>query len=233
MSKRRSSAASSAVRGKLGVVLVAGGQGTRLGFDHPKGLFPVGPISKAPLFQILFEKLLAAGTRYGAAIPLYIMTSPATHDDTVAASRSTPVSVCRPRTSWPSARERCRPSTPSRASCSWKAGSLFLSPDGHGGMLGALDRSGALADIQRPGSSSCSTCRSTIPWSWSAIRCSSATTCWQNPRRRRKSSPSSSRSIGSATWWPSTAGADHRVQRSARRCGGPAAAGRFAQALGG
>ena len=97
--------------GKLGVVLVAGGQGTRLGFDHPKGLFPVGPISKAPLFQILFEKLLAARKRYGAAIPLYIMTSPATHEDTVAAlDKCAAASAYRPRTSWFSARERCRPS---------------------------------------------------------------------------------------------------------------------------
>jgi UDP-N-acetylglucosamine/UDP-N-acetylgalactosamine diphosphorylase len=45
--------------GKLGVVLVAGGQGTRLGFDHPKGLYPIGPVSGATLFQILFEKLIA------------------------------------------------------------------------------------------------------------------------------------------------------------------------------
>ena len=45
--------------GQVGVVLVAGGQGTRLGFDHPKGMFSIGPVSGATLFQILFEKIAA------------------------------------------------------------------------------------------------------------------------------------------------------------------------------
>ena len=44
--------------GKVGVALVAGGQGSRLGFDHPKGMYPVGPISDASLFEILFAKIL-------------------------------------------------------------------------------------------------------------------------------------------------------------------------------
>ncbi|MGH7194701.1 MAG: UTP--glucose-1-phosphate uridylyltransferase, partial [Candidatus Saccharimonadales bacterium] len=66
--------------GRLGVVLVAGGQGTRLGFDHPKGCFAIGPVSNASLFQILLEKVLAVGRRYGRSIPLYLMTSPATHE---------------------------------------------------------------------------------------------------------------------------------------------------------
>jgi UDP-N-acetylglucosamine/UDP-N-acetylgalactosamine diphosphorylase len=70
--------------GRVGVVLVAGGQGTRLGFDHPKGCFSIGPISRASLFQILLEKVLATSRRYGAPLPLYLMTSDATHDDTAA-----------------------------------------------------------------------------------------------------------------------------------------------------
>ncbi len=70
--------------GELGVILVAGGQGTRLGFDRPKGMFPIGPISAKSLFQIHVEKIVAAGRRYGVRIPLYLMTSPATHEDTAA-----------------------------------------------------------------------------------------------------------------------------------------------------
>src|SRR4051812_6620422 len=45
--------------GKVGAILVAGGQGTRLGYDHPKGMFPLGPVSDASLFQMLCEQLLA------------------------------------------------------------------------------------------------------------------------------------------------------------------------------
>ena len=70
--------------GKVGAILVAGGQGTRLGFDKPKGMFPIGPVSERSLFQIFCEQLLARGRRAGAVIPYFIMTSDATHDDTVA-----------------------------------------------------------------------------------------------------------------------------------------------------
>ena len=68
---------------EVGAVLVAGGQGTRLGFNHPKGMFPLGPISGRTLFEIHVEKLLAVARRYGVRIPLYLMTSPATHEETL------------------------------------------------------------------------------------------------------------------------------------------------------
>ena len=69
--------------GKVGVLLVAGGQGSRLGFDHPKGLYEIGPVSGASLLQIHFEKALAVARRYGASMPIYMMTSPATHEEQV------------------------------------------------------------------------------------------------------------------------------------------------------
>jgi UDP-N-acetylglucosamine/UDP-N-acetylgalactosamine diphosphorylase len=50
---------------------VAGGQGTRLGYDGPKGTFPVTPLIRGkPLFQVFAEKILAAGRRYGRPIAL-------------------------------------------------------------------------------------------------------------------------------------------------------------------
>ncbi|HVU88083.1 MAG TPA: UDPGP type 1 family protein [Pirellulales bacterium] len=138
--------------GKIGAVLVAGGQGTRLGFDHPKGLFPIGPLSEAPLFQILFEKLLAVRKRYGVSIPLYIMTSPATHEETVAALDK------HARFGLPAEDVIvfCQGTMPAVDGKTGRLlleerGSLFLSPDGHGGMLRALARGGALADIERRG----------------------------------------------------------------------------------
>ena len=78
---RRSAASRHCVPRKVGVLLVAGGQGSRLGFEHPKGMYEIGPMSKASLLQIHFEKALAAARRYGAAVPVYMMTSPVTHDE--------------------------------------------------------------------------------------------------------------------------------------------------------
>src|SRR6202043_2152579 len=68
--------------GEVGVILVAGGSGTRLGFEGPKGTFPIGPVSSATLFQIHAEKIVALGRRFGRPIPLYVMTSPENHEAT-------------------------------------------------------------------------------------------------------------------------------------------------------
>jgi UDP-N-acetylglucosamine/UDP-N-acetylgalactosamine diphosphorylase len=70
--------------GEVGVILVAGGSGTRLGFEGPKGTFPIGPVSSSSLFQIHAEKIVALGRRFGRAIPLYVMTSPENHAATTA-----------------------------------------------------------------------------------------------------------------------------------------------------
>src|SRR5687767_10798709 len=61
--------------GKIGAFLVAGGQGTRLGYDGPKGEYPVTPIKSKPLFQVFAEQLLAHTRDCGCPIPWYVMTS--------------------------------------------------------------------------------------------------------------------------------------------------------------
>src|SRR5262249_34222378 len=68
--------------GEVGVILVAGGSGTRLGFEGPKGTFPIGPVSSASLFQIHAEKVVALSRRFGRTVPLYVMTSPENHEAT-------------------------------------------------------------------------------------------------------------------------------------------------------
>ncbi len=138
--------------GRIGAILVAGGQGTRLGFDRPKGMYPIGPLSGKTLFQIHVEKIVAAARRYAARIPLYLMTSPATHDETV---------------EFFAAHERlglpaedllifCQGTMPAVDAESGRVlledhGRIAVSPDGHGGMSAALDRGGALDDIRRRG----------------------------------------------------------------------------------
>jgi len=74
--------ASAIASGEVGVILVAGGSGTRLGFEGPKGTYPIGPVSGASLFQIHAEKIAASAQKHGKAIPLYVMTSPDNHEVT-------------------------------------------------------------------------------------------------------------------------------------------------------
>lgn len=138
--------------GEVGVILVAGGQGTRLGFDHPKGMFPLGPVSGATLFEILFDKLLATRRRYNVSAPLYLMTSPATHTETVDYLHQ------QQRFGLPAEDlhvfcQGTMPAVDDRTGRLLLAekGRLFLSPDGHGGMLTALNKAGTLEEMRRRG----------------------------------------------------------------------------------
>ncbi len=69
---------------EVGAVLLAGGQGTRLGLDKPKGMLNVGITRELYLFEMLIGNLQKNTDAAGAFVPLYIMTSDKNHDDTVA-----------------------------------------------------------------------------------------------------------------------------------------------------
>ena len=130
--------------GRVAAFTVAGGQGTRLGYDGPKGTFPVTPLRRKPLFQVFAEKIMAAGRRYGRPLHWFIMTSHANHAATEAFF----------------AERRCFGLDPGRVHF-FRQGrmpavdfegrilleaknAIAMSPDGHGGSLRALCRSGAL-----------------------------------------------------------------------------------------
>lgn len=138
--------------GRIGAILVAGGQGTRLGFAHPKGMFPVGPLSQSSLFQIHFERLRAVARRFRSPIPLYLMTSPATHQETIR--------YLDDNQRFGYAQEDlvvfCQGVMPAVDAGTGQVllespGQIAFSPDGHGGVVAALQNSGALKDMQRRG----------------------------------------------------------------------------------
>lgn len=138
--------------GKIGVLLVAGGQGSRLGFEHAKGMFPIGPVSGASLFQILIERIIAVGKRYGVRVPLCLMTSSATHPETVEYLDHTQ------RFGLPAEdlfifSQGVMPAVDEKSGKVLLAekGHLALSPDGHGGTLAALASSGGLANLRGRG----------------------------------------------------------------------------------
>ncbi len=137
--------------GRVAALLVAGGQGSRLGFDGPKGCYEIGPITNAPLFYFHARKILARTIRYGAAIPFYVMTSEANNEATVRCFEENDYFGLNPddvffftQGMWPgmTADGKIILDAPGR---------IFMSPDGHGGLLAALKRSGALADMKKRG----------------------------------------------------------------------------------
>lgn len=142
----RSAGERSIEAGEWGVLLVAGGQGSRLGFEQPKGMFPIGPVSGRSLFQMHCDTIHAVGARYGHPIALMVMTSRQTHDQTVQFFETNHFFGL-DRTL---VRFFQQGEMPSVDSLSGKIlmeapGIVATNPDGHGGMLAALTRSGTLA----------------------------------------------------------------------------------------
>lgn len=70
--------------GQVALFLVAGGQGTRLKFEGPKGMFPIGPITDRTLFQHFADKVSNLRRRLKTSLTWMIMTSEVNHEETVA-----------------------------------------------------------------------------------------------------------------------------------------------------
>jgi UDP-N-acetylglucosamine/UDP-N-acetylgalactosamine diphosphorylase len=137
--------------GKVAGFVVAGGQGTRLGFDGPKGNYPISPVKNKTLFQVFAETIAAVSRRHGAVCPWYVMTSPLNHAATV--------EIFEANGFYGLDRENVfifqQGTLPNfgfdgKILLAAKA-SIARSPDGHGGCIQALHRSGALADMKRRG----------------------------------------------------------------------------------
>lgn len=137
--------------GKIGAFLVAGGQGTRLGYDGPKGEFPVTPIKHKPLFQVFAEQVKAFGRDFDKPVAWYIMTSDANDAQTRAFFEQHDFFGLNPQDVF-IFQQGMMPAfgTDGRLLLGEKS-SLALSPDGHGGSLRAMHRSGALANMRERG----------------------------------------------------------------------------------
>jgi UDP-N-acetylglucosamine/UDP-N-acetylgalactosamine diphosphorylase len=137
--------------GRVAAFTVAGGQGTRLGYDGPKGTFAVTPLKKKSLFQVFAEKIKAAGLRYGKPLHWFIMTSHANHEQTekfFVTNRFFGLDKGRVHFF----RQGRMPAVGFDGKILLETrSSLALSPDGHGGSLRALHRSGALDLMAREG----------------------------------------------------------------------------------
>ena len=137
--------------GRCGVVLVAGGQGSRLGFKGPKGCYPIAPLSGKTLFQLHAEKLRRLGEIHGTTPALYVMASPendlatreffAAHDCFGLDAEAVHIF---PQDVNPAL-------TPDGRLLLAAKDKLALSPNGNGGLYQAFLESGALDDADRRG----------------------------------------------------------------------------------
>lgn len=142
--------------GRVAVVIAAGGQGTRLGFGAPKGLFPIGPRTERCLLSWIIGKVVHHARRHGVAIPVVLMVSEATEGALREAANLQDDFGLAPgllqfarQASLPALDEdgRLLLAEPDR---------IAVSPNGHGGLYAALVDSGALDDLRARGISTLS-----------------------------------------------------------------------------
>lgn len=137
--------------GKVAVLMVAGGMGSRLGFSGPKGCYEIGAHSGKSIYQIQAEKVLDCSRRCGHDIPFLLMTSPVTDEET----RDFFIANGNFGLSMQQVRFFSQGTVPSLDADGTALlagpGELLTNPDGHGGCFTALVASGELARLQEAG----------------------------------------------------------------------------------
>ncbi|KAI9361262.1 nucleotide-diphospho-sugar transferase [Zopfochytrium polystomum] len=149
-------------KGQVAVVLLAGGQGTRLGSSAPKGCYDVGLPSHKSLFQLQGERIervkSLARQRFpqhvsGAAlrVPWYVMTSGPTRAPTEAFFKENAFFGV-PEEDVLFFEQGVLPafSMDGKILLDGK-GSVSVAPDGNGGIYAALEKEGVLDDLEKRG----------------------------------------------------------------------------------
>ena len=137
--------------GKVAAVLLAGGQGSRLGYDGPKGTVNIGVTKALYIFEMLFRNTLAVTEKAGAYVPFYIMTSKINHDETIQFLED------HNYFGYPS--EYVKFFTQEMAPCVDFNGQILMeemnqiafSPNGNGGWFSSMEKKGILEDIHKRG----------------------------------------------------------------------------------
>ena len=138
-------------RGRTALLTVAGGQGSRLGLEGPKGMFSVTPLRGLTLFALFAEKMLAARRWYGAQIPWLIMTGPQNYDATEEYFRANKWFGLGRDTVRMFVQGSVPSFSPEGLLLMAPDGGLLFNPNGHGGVIDGLRSSGALAEVRAKG----------------------------------------------------------------------------------
>ncbi len=133
--------------GRVACLTVAGGQGTRLGWEGPKGTFPVGPVSGKSLFALFAEQVLATGLRAGQPLRWLLLTSQENRGQTEDYFRANAWFGLDPAQVRFLVQRELPAADPAGRLILAERGRIAMSPDGHGGTLRALETSGALDEL--------------------------------------------------------------------------------------
>ena len=137
--------------GEVAVLMVAGGQGTRLGYSGPKGCFQIGAHSGKSIYQVQSEKVISLSKRIGKVVPFLVMTSPMTNEETCdffAVNDNFGLKDGQLRIF----SQGTVPSIDESGKVLLAGpGKLLENPDGHGGCHTALVKSGRLKELQDEG----------------------------------------------------------------------------------
>jgi len=137
--------------GRVAAFTVAGGQGTRLGYEGPKGTFSITPLSDKSLFEVFANKITRASERYGVRIPWFIMTSEINHEATIEAFKANNY-FGMPKESLFFFSQALFPAVDLNGKMLLEEkGQCVMTPNGHGGSLRALVDSGAIEKMRNEG----------------------------------------------------------------------------------
>lgn len=136
---------------RVAVLIVAGGQGSRLGFTGAKGKFLISPVKKKSLFQLFAESVRAISLRYQAVIPLLIMTSKENREESRQFFESHNFFGLDREPVYFFDQEMLPTITPEGNLILRDDTHLLVNPDGHGGSLKALYKSGLLKNLTAKG----------------------------------------------------------------------------------
>jgi UDP-N-acetylglucosamine/UDP-N-acetylgalactosamine diphosphorylase len=137
--------------GEVAILMVAGGQGTRLNFHRPKGCYPLGPLSGRSIYGLQAEKVVALSERLNRPVRLLVQTSPQTDEETRTFFRQHEYfGLTEGQVSF--FVQGTVPTLTEQGQALLAApGRLLKNPDGHGGVIAAFTSSGLFDSLKREG----------------------------------------------------------------------------------